>query len=36
MRTTELIEGNAQQALDLFVRYATSSGMSPLPTPFAG
>lgn len=28
MRTAELIEDNAQQALDLLIRYATSSRMA--------
>jgi transportin-3 len=30
MRTVELIEDNARQALELLIRYATSSRTSPL------
>jgi transportin-3 len=32
MRTAELIEDNAQQALELLIRYATSSRTSSLPS----
>jgi hypothetical protein len=31
MRTVELIEDNAQQALELLIQYATSSRMSSSP-----
>jgi hypothetical protein len=33
MRTAELIEDNAQQALTLLVQYAQSSRKLPLPNP---